>query len=211
MTGRDSHQQLDRIVAMERIAADLNRPGPVRQIANDELTHIRNGGGVDPGWQRVQATIKIDSQWNPQDLDQDPYPDAHAILKASRADNARSVKENRQKRASAAARARRSMRSFTLIWAEMSGWSQRYDVTKAAHELSEQDWARFLDVVAETNAFVEAVTRERANAEDPRAAAAQTETTGSTGPAGPTVTTGPAAQASSEAPSTPESLTSEVS
>ncbi len=214
VTGRDSHQQLDRIVAMERIAADTDRPARVRQVANEELTHIRNGGGVDPGWQRVQATIKIDSQWNPQDLDEDPYPDAHAILKASRADNARRVKENRQKRASAAARAKRSMRSFALMWAEMSGWSERYDVNKAAQELSEQDWARFLDVVAETNAFVEAVTRERASAEQPRAAGAQTEPTGSTGPASPAATRRRVSQAASEAPSTPESVprsSSEVS
>ncbi len=33
---------------MEGIAADLDRPAPARQIANDELTRLRNGGDVDP-------------------------------------------------------------------------------------------------------------------------------------------------------------------
>ncbi len=48
VTGRDSHQQLERICEMERIAADRARPAAVRKVAEDELAHIRNGGGVDP-------------------------------------------------------------------------------------------------------------------------------------------------------------------
>jgi hypothetical protein len=47
------------------------------------------------------------------------------------------------------------------MWAELLGWSKHYDPERAARELGDDDWELFLDVVAETNAFVEAVTQER--------------------------------------------------
>jgi len=53
------------------------------------------------------------------------------------------------------------MRSFTLTWAELLGWSRHYDPARAARELSDDDWALFLSVIEESNAFAEAVTRER--------------------------------------------------
>ncbi len=161
LTGRDSHQQLERICEMERLAADRSRPAEVRQVADAELTHIRNGGGVDPSWQRVQAVIRLEARTHPDGLEDGDSESAHGLLAAARADRARRVKQNRRKRASAAADAIRSMRSFALMWAELQGWSKHYLPERAARELSEDDWRLFLDVVAETSAFVEAVTRER--------------------------------------------------
>ena len=161
LTGRDSHQQLERICEMERLTADRSRPAAVRQVAEAELTQIRNGGGVDPGWQRVQAVIRLEAQTHPEGLEDGASDPSHEVLAAARADRARRVKQNRTKRASGAARAIRSMRSFTLMWAELQGWSKHYVPERAARELSDDDWQLCLDVVAETRAFVEAVTRER--------------------------------------------------
>ncbi len=146
---------------MERIAADRAQPAAVRKVAEDELAHIRKGGGVDPSWQRVQATITFESQLHPEGLEEDVTDEARAVLVAARADRARRIKENRAKRASAAANALRSLRSFRLMWAELSGWSKHYAPERVARELSDDDWKLFLDVAAETNAFVEAVTQER--------------------------------------------------
>ena len=161
VTGRESHQQLERICEMERLAADGSQPAAVRQVAEQELTHIRNGGGVDPGWQRVQAVTRLEARAQPEGLEDGDSDASHEVLAAARADRARRVKQNRAKRSSAAARAIRSMRSFALMWAELQGWSRHYLPEQAARELSEDDWRLFLDVVAETSAFVEAVTRER--------------------------------------------------
>lgn len=52
------------------------------------------------------------------------------------------------------------MRSFTFTWTELKGWSRHYDAPRAAGELS--DWAVFLSVVEETQAFADTVARERA-------------------------------------------------
>lgn len=161
VTQRDSHQQLERICEMERLAADRAQPAAVRQVAEDELGAIRNGGRVDPGWQRVRAFMDFEAQRHPADLAADLAAESHDVLAATRRDRARRIKENRQKRASAAANAARSMRSFTLTWAELLGWSKHYDPTRAARELSDDDWALFLSVIEETRAFAETVTRER--------------------------------------------------
>jgi len=154
VTHRDSHQQLERIVEMERLTADHDQPAAVREVAEDELEYIRDGGAVDPGWQRVRAAMNVEALRHPGDADTDDLT-AHEVLAAARQDRARRIRENRKKRASAAALAHRSRRSFTLTWAELAGWSKHYDTAQAAHELNDDDWALFLSVVAET------VTRER--------------------------------------------------
>jgi len=161
VTQRDSHQQLERICEMERLAADRAQPAAVRQVAEDELGVIRNGGPVNPGWQRVRAVMDFEAQRHPAHLEADLATESHDVLAAARKDRARRIKENRQKRASAAANAARSMRSFTLTWAELLGWSRHYDPARAARELSDDDWALFLSVIEETRAFAETVTRER--------------------------------------------------
>lgn len=46
VTQRDSQRQLERICEMERLAADRAPPAAVRQVTDDELVAIRNGGPV---------------------------------------------------------------------------------------------------------------------------------------------------------------------
>ena len=76
VTRRDSHQQLERISEMERVAADANRPAHLRQIAEDELEAIRNGGAVDPSFQRLSAALKQSLLPAPPESEEDVVADA---------------------------------------------------------------------------------------------------------------------------------------
>ena len=160
VTGKASYARLEQILEMERIAANRSLPETIRQVANDELDTIRNGGPVDPGYQRVKAAQRVAARMTP---DEDPDVDAltDEFIAEADADRRRRIKENRAKRASAAANAKRSTRAFVLTWVELDGWSKRYDVEQIAREAKRDDWALFLRVVDETVAFVEAVTLAR--------------------------------------------------
>jgi ParB family chromosome partitioning protein len=163
VTGKASYARLEQILEMERIAADRSQPETIRQVATDELGAIRNGGPVDPGYQRVKAAQRVAARMTSrQDSDVDALTDE--ALAEAKADHRRRVRENRAKRASAAATAMRSTRAFVLTWAELDGWSKRYDVEQIAREVKPDDWILFLRVVDETTAFAEAVTRAREHA-----------------------------------------------
>ena len=69
----------------------------------------------------------------------------------------RRVAENRRRREAEAANRKRSTRAFNLKWAEMDGWSKKYVVEQIAREIKPDDWALFLRVVDETQAFADAV------------------------------------------------------
>lgn len=160
VTGKASYARLEQLLEMERIAANRSLPETIRQVANDELDTIRNGGPVDPGYQRVKAAQRVAALMQPsEDPDVDALTD-EAIAEAD-ADRTRRIKENRAKRASAAANAKRSTRAFVLTWVELDGWSKRYDTEQIAREAKPADWALFLRVVDETIAFVEAVSLAR--------------------------------------------------
>ena len=163
VTGKASYARLEQILEMERIAADRSQPETIRQVATDELSMIRNGGPVDPGYQRVKAAQRVAVR-----MTSSQDPDVNALtdeaLAEAKADHRRRVQENRAKRASAAASAKRSTRAFVLTWAELDGWSTRYDVEQVAREAKPDDWTLFLRVVDETITFAEAVTRAREHA-----------------------------------------------
>lgn len=154
ITGSASYTRLNQIIEMERIAGDRERPAAVRRVANDELERIRNGGAVDPGYQRVRAVVAA-AEADPADPEFDRR--MAETLKQAKADRARRIRENRIKRAAAAATAKRSVKSFGMVWSEMEGWSKHYDAEEIARESSNDDWSTFLRVLEETNAFAEAV------------------------------------------------------
>ena len=160
VTGKASYARLEQIMDMERLAADKSAPLDVRKVAEAELEAIRNGGAVDPGYQRVKAAQRAAELVKPTD-DTDISQLADEVLKRARADRARRIKENREKRAAAAANAKRSPRSFVLTWAELDGWSKKYDVEQIARQVKPDDWALFLRVLDETKVFAEAVTLAR--------------------------------------------------
>ena len=160
VTGKASYARLEHIMEMERIAADKSSPLDVRKVAEAELEAIRSGGAVDPGYQRMKAAQRAAEFIKPAD-DTDISQLADEVLKKAKSDRARRIKENREKRAAAAANAKRSPRSFLLTWAELDGWSKKYDVEQIAREVKSDDWALFLRVMDETKAFAEAVTLAR--------------------------------------------------
>jgi ParB family chromosome partitioning protein len=164
VSGRDSHQMLDCILQMERYAFDRKKPAAVRATAEAELEAIRNGGAVDPSWQRFQAVVRAHESLHPVGSaasDDDLSKEAHAVLDAARADRRRRIAENRAKREAKAASAKRSPRAFALTWAELDGWSRRFEFQRIAREVKPDDWAMFRRVVDECRAFTDAVERER--------------------------------------------------
>ena len=159
VTGKASYNRLEQILEMERIAANRELPKDVRKVADDELAAIRNGGPVDPGYQRVRAAKRLAELMKPGDAPLDEHLDE--AIKDEQEDRRRRARENRRRRAEAAANRKRSTRAFNLKWAEMDGWSKKYDVEQIAREIKPDDWALFLRVIDETKAFAEAVALAR--------------------------------------------------
>lgn len=155
-----SHARLEQILEMERIAANRDLSTDLRQVAEAELEAIRDGGPVDPGFQRVKAAQRLAEQMKRGD-ESDIDEDLEAAFQQAKADRARRIKENRARRAAEAATMKRSTRSFALKWAELDGWSKKYDVEQIAAEIKPDDWALFLRVVDETKAFADAVALNR--------------------------------------------------
>lgn len=161
VTGSASYTRLNQILAMERVAADRDLSAGVRQVAADELERIRNGGPVDPGYQRVRAVVEAaERSMDTGHVDVDA--EAEAKRARDHADRLRRMRENRARRAAAAANAKRSVKSFAMVWREMDGWSKHYDARQVATELSAEDWAMFNQVLEETSIFARTVKAERA-------------------------------------------------
>lgn len=156
VTGTASYARLEQILEMERIAAGKDHSPELRALAESELDAIRGGAAVDPGYQRVKAAQRVAELTKPGDnTDLDAL--AAEALKKAKADRARRIKENRARRAAAAANTTRSTRSFALKWAELDGWSRKYDAEQIAREIKPEDWALFRRVIDETTAFAAAV------------------------------------------------------
>ncbi|WP_193315237.1 ParB N-terminal domain-containing protein [Nostocoides sp. F2B08] len=166
VTGKAAYARLEQILAMERIAADPGLSPALRDLAETELDAIRGGAPVDPGYQRVTAAQRVAASATPAD-DNDVGDLAEKALKKAKADKARRIKENRAKREAAAANSKRSTRSFTLKWIELAGWSQKYDPEQIAREIKTEDWALFLRVLEETEAFADAVDLARSTPRTP--------------------------------------------
>lgn len=166
VTGTASYNRLEQILEMERVAANRDLPKDVRKVAEDELAAIRNGGAVDPGYQKVMAARRIAAMMKPgaqAKLDEE----ADEALRQAQEDRRRRVKENRARREAEAANMKRSTRSFNLKWAELDGWSKKYDVEQIAREIKPDDWALFLRVIDETQAFADAVSLAEASGGTP--------------------------------------------
>lgn len=161
VTQTASHARLEQICEMERIAAGHDQPPDIRQLAEDEVELIRNGGAVDPSYQRVKAAVRLAALRHPAQADDDLDTLVSQALARAKEDRARRIKENRARRAAAAENAKRSLRSFGLMWAELDGWSKHYDAAEVARDLKEDDWALFLRVLDETKVFAESVSLAR--------------------------------------------------
>ncbi|MFO6453390.1 MULTISPECIES: ParB N-terminal domain-containing protein [unclassified Aeromicrobium] len=155
VTHRASYNQLEQILQMERVAADRSRPADVRKVAENELQQVRNGGAVDPSYQRVRAVVTA-AEKRPTPAD-DFDEMAAAALARKKEEDRRRARQNKARRAASLASIRRSPRSFTLLWAEMLGWSGRYDAEQLAREIKDDDWQLFRNVLDESTAFAREV------------------------------------------------------
>ena len=163
VTNSASHTRLEQICTIESIAADETTPTSVRKVAEEELERIREGGAVDPSYQRVRAATAAADQAPDDDEAEDLEELAARALAQAKADRARRIRENRLKREAAAEAARRSVHSFTLMWDDLAGWVNRYDPIKVGRELTEEQWDSFQQTLAESVAFADAAREAREN------------------------------------------------
>ena len=151
LTGKDGWQRLEQTNWIESIAQDESLGESVQEFAANMLSEIDNGAPVSPAYQRVKAAVELASKpLPPTDQEQDEVNRlaAEALKRVQEEQNAQRLRALRNK----AKRAPRhhSPRSFTLMWTELEGWTELYDVSELAGALKDDDWARFERVVAET-------------------------------------------------------------
>lgn len=151
VTGKSGWQRLEQTNWIESVAQDESLSESVREFAANMLSEIDNDAPVAPAYNRVKAAVELASKpLPPTDEEQDEVNRlaAEALKRVEEEKNAKRLRALRNK----AKRSPRhhSPRSFTLMWSELEGWTELYDVTELAGALKDEDWARFERVVAET-------------------------------------------------------------
>lgn len=151
VTGADASQRLERINWIRSVVEDASLGESVREFAANMLTEIDNDAPVAPAYKRVKAAVELASKPPPPtDEEQDEVTRlaAEALKRVQEEENAKRLRALRNK----AKRAPRhhSPRSFTLMWSELEGWTELYDINELAGALKDDEWARFERVVTET-------------------------------------------------------------
>lgn len=155
VTGKASYQMLERISAIERVAADRSLPDAVRKIADSALEDIQNGGDVKPAYFTVQAALELiavddtsmpSGAATPEELEQ-LASEAQERLRQNRVSGGKTSKPNKTRSA------HRSLRAFVLTWGDLDGWSRFYNPTEIASQIKANDWEMFERVLAETITF----------------------------------------------------------
>ena len=147
----NSSQRLEQINWIESIAEDEALSESVREFASNMLSEIEDGAPVSPAYKRVKAAVELASKPPPptnEEQDEVTRLAAEALKRVQEEENAKRLRALRNK----AKRAPRhhSPRSFTLMWSELEGWTELYDVNELAGALKDDEWARFERVVTET-------------------------------------------------------------
>ncbi len=154
LTGKDGWQRLEQTNWIESIAQDESFGESVREFAANMLNEIEDGAPVSPAYKRVKAAIELASNPPPStqaEQDEVTRLGAEALKRVQEDENAKRLRALRNK-AKRAPR-HRSPRSFTLMWSELEGWTELYDVDELARALKDDEWARFERVVSETVAL----------------------------------------------------------
>ena len=154
VTGKASYQLLERISAIERVAADRGLPDTVRKIADSALEEIQNGGDVTPAYFTVQAAKELIA------VDDSPMPSGPATaeeLEELANDALDRIGKKGRRRKQDSGTSRRSLRAFVLTWSDLDGWSRYYNPTEIAAQLKNDDWEMFARVLAETITFADEV------------------------------------------------------
>ena len=154
LTGKDGWQRLEQTNWIESIAQDESLGESVREFAANMLSEIDRGAPVSPAYKRVKAAVELASNPPPPtqaEQDEVTRLGAEALKRVQEEENAKRLRALRNK-AKRAPR-HRSPRSFTLMWSELEGWTELYDVDELARALKDDEWARFERVVSETVAL----------------------------------------------------------
>ncbi|HET6867697.1 MAG TPA: ParB N-terminal domain-containing protein [Solirubrobacteraceae bacterium] len=163
ITGKASYHTHERVAALMDWASRKATPPGVRAMAADALRRIENGEPVKPLYLEVKAAY---------DETQLPKPEVEtdlARMAREALERVNGKKESGQHltHTNGPAKHYRSTRSFNLIWTELSGLGEMYDVGVLALEMSDADWKRFDSVVTATIAFRDQLAAARRCARTP--------------------------------------------
>ncbi|WP_125100211.1 ParB N-terminal domain-containing protein [Leucobacter chromiireducens] len=180
VTGRGSQTMLEQIGRLKDLANDDTRPEHIRAQAAEELARIEAGGKVYGSHLRMNAALSLDEL---DRLAADPdTPEMVRVQAATSATEVRAAgreartaelaqlaadavaritaaKRAGKKRGKPEARPRLARvmlppRAFLALWADLDGWTTRYDAAEIARTLTAPEWERVERVLAETVAFL---------------------------------------------------------
>jgi len=176
VTSSASYQRLDRINQLQAVVDDETYPLTVRRLAESELDKIDAGAPVNPAYLTVMEAIEAATAATAADV----APDAAALSHTAPTGPALTPVAGSGDGEAPAGRVAqpagalflatpspapaqsptpvlRSTRSLVMTWADLDGWTHHHDPKRVAADLSDDDWAMFERVVAETNTFRDAV------------------------------------------------------
>ena len=190
VTGRDSHQMLERVNRIEDLAADGTVSAAVRGQAEAELVRIRYGAGVLASHQRMNAALSLDEldriaadPTQPESVRESAGREAararQADLKAAEMERLAQAALERVKGSSGSKRRPtprtaltaddempklRSSRAFWATWSELDGWWRHYGVEQMVRELSGEQLDLFVSIAEGTMRFATELQEARAAA-----------------------------------------------
>ena len=185
ITGTDSHQRLERFGRLKDLARDESLPEHIRERAAAEVAKIEAGGKVHGSHLRMNTTLDLDAldqvaadPAQPELIRAEAERSAAALRDAEdtlrTAELARLAAEAvaRVQAAKAGKRGKKAVppvapvefpvvvlppRAFVALWADLDGWTAKYDAATLADTLTPAEWARAEAVLEETTAFFDIV------------------------------------------------------
>nr|WP_237467149.1 ParB N-terminal domain-containing protein [Leucobacter chromiireducens] len=193
VTGRGSQTMLEQIGRLKDLAHDDTRPERIRSQAMAELARIEAGGKVHGAHLRMNAALSLDELDRiAADPAQSEPVRAQAAASASQVRAAASAETRTAELAALAAEAIARVtaegrgkgkkrqakepgrpaltlvmlppRAFVALWADMDGWTRKYDPAEIAAALTVPEWERAEIVLAETVSFFAAIRTVRESA-----------------------------------------------
>lgn len=157
ITGKASYNTHERVCALMDWASRKATPPHVRALASDALRKIENGEPVKPLYLEVKTAY---------DETQLPQPEVETDLARMAREALERVTGKKESgehltHSQGPTKHYRSTRSFNLIWTELDGLNEMYDVDVLATEMTDADWKRFDSVVTATIAFRDQLTAAR--------------------------------------------------
>lgn len=192
VTGRKSYSMLEELGRLKDLANDERRPEHIRSQAAAEVARIEAGGKVHGAHLRMNTALSLDELDRiAADLAQPETVRAQAVssaaeVRAAASQEARTAElaalaaeaiarvtaEGRskgKKRAAPVERPKLTLvvlppRAFVALWADLDGWTQKYDPADLAAALTVSEWEHAEAVLAETVAFFTLIRTARAKA-----------------------------------------------